>query len=674
MTSPVATSAVFLLFALASAPPALAHGGGRYRGPGETRLVVPDPTNLAERPFGPPPPVAGPATPVPPTPGNRRSRDLGPDLSQWNFWWCFHEDELIAACRGADAPGSGAEDPCDDDTRRHVAESLLSLLARESDPGLLGATLCALAKVDAVDGGDAARRIASFVASQDQLVSERAALALALCEDEEATLTLLLALLQDAPLGRFAAAQSAVPPRTRAFAAFGLGLVGARTKSNTTRQRIALHLIEALEALETATRDVKVAALTALGVIPLDWEGDATIVGPYAEHVTGRGALLRYLVRYGSHTEERARPNHRHWHVRAHAPFALARLVAALPVPQRIVDIEAVRGVYEFLLATTHEHSMERKEMIQSGLIALGGIMHVLAECDARGPLTGAAAAARERLTQTAANSSDNQSEYFALVALATTGAQRPIDPTQLVASVSEHATLLDLALKAKGQKSPWASLALGLHARERLLAGEGVAPEVVERLRVQIATDKTPQTAGARALALALAGDVSSAPIILRRFQEYFKGSDTTRGELALALGLLGASEAREPIRTLLREQGYRPEFAREALLGLALLGGPTALDDLVEALDRSRATHVQAAAALGFGLLRNGRAIPRLLALVEDPARAASTRAYAAAALGNLCGGKREAWNALYTDVCNYRVNTPTLADAGLGILELL
>ena len=116
------------------------------------------------------------------------------------------------------------------------------------------------------------------------------------------------------------------------------------------------------------------------------------------------------------------------------------------------------------------------------------------------------------------------------------------------------------------------------------------------------------------------------------------------------------------------------RPEFAREALLGLALLGGPTALDDLLEALEGSRAIHVQAAAALGLGLLRDGRAIPRLLAIFEDASRAASTRAYAAAALGNLCSGRREAWNTLYTDVCNYRANTPTLAEAGIGILELL
>jgi hypothetical protein len=674
MSSAVDSSVVFLLLALASAPPAVAHGGGRYRGPGETRFVVPDPASLAERPIGPPPPVAGPVVPAVPRPGNRSSRDLGPDLSQWNFWWCFHEDELIAACRGADPAGPGAAEPCDGDTRRRVAASLLSLLARESDPGLLGATLCALAKVDAVDGGDAAPRIASFVASQDQLVAERAALALALCEDEGAALSLLVALLQDAPLGRFAAAQSSIPPRTRAFAAFGLGLVGARTKSNGTRQRIALHLIEALEEPEAATRDVKVAALTALGVVPLDWEGKNTVVAPHAEHVAGRGALLRYLARYGSLAEERARPNHRHWHVRAHVPFALARLIAAMPVPQRIDDIEAVRGAFDFLMATTHELSMERKEMLQSGFVALGWITDMLAACDARGALTGASAAAVQRLTEIAAQWSDNQCEYFALVALAATGAQRPIDPTPLAASVSEHATLLDLAHKAKGQKSPWASLALGLHARERLLAGEGVAPEVVELLRVQIATDKTPQTAGARALALALAGDVSSAPIILRRFQEDFKGSDTTRGELALALGLLGASGAREPIRSLLREMNYRPDFAREALLGLALLGGPTAVDDLLEALDGSRATHVQAAAALGLGLLRDGRAIPRLLAFIEDPSRAASTRAYAAAALGNLCGGKREAWNTLYTDVCNYRVNTPTLAEAGLGILELL
>ena len=143
--------------------------------------------------------------------------------------------------------------------------------------------------------------------------------------------------MKDEPDGRKEVGSSQVSIRTRAFAAFGLGLIGYVAGDNTVRQDIAEHLIDVLESPHFSRRDVKVGAMTGLGLTAIDvLPADAAVENVEGDtsnrkHVLSRQSQVDYIINYFDPEQARANKETRHWFVRAHAPTAIARLMDGAP-------------------------------------------------------------------------------------------------------------------------------------------------------------------------------------------------------------------------------------------------------------------------------------------------------------------------------------------------------
>src|SRR5262249_18638500 len=116
-----------------------------------------------------------------------------------------------------------------------------------------------------------ARAMEKLVSHPSRPVAETAVISLGILGSPEG-LDALLALYGDEPEGRRIAGDAReVPWRTRAMAAYALGLLGGRTKNPHFRRRVQSALLDFLAgegAKRSPQRDVRVATILALGMIP----------------------------------------------------------------------------------------------------------------------------------------------------------------------------------------------------------------------------------------------------------------------------------------------------------------------------------------------------------------------------------------------------------------------
>lgn len=695
--------------------------GGTYRGPGDT--VPPGGgggggggSPSSPGPSGPSSPgPSGPSSPGPSSPGSPGgtpsgggtapksggSADSGPDLSLWDFWWGFNKEPYLnlKSKIHSGGPASGSDDfylgknekdqakdtlrPSESTIRNIVVPALKNALEKERSNDIITGAMIALAKIGDVASEDGesefVKIISAFLTSGSQEISETAAVALGILADER-SMPLLVALMKDQPEGRKSVGGKEVPVRTRAFAAYGLGLIGYRTQSNAVRQDIAEHLIDILEAPHFSSRDIKVGAMSAIGLIPLEWESPAEEeADKEAEkdsnraHVRDRGALLKYLAQYMDPALERKHNETRHWFVRTHAPIAIGRLLAGEEIPASAE--ESYRYVIETLLTMADKQAGgETKETRQSALIAMGMLGNsslASGSDDWRGKLN---VAMRERLVEMARDSAEKQEEYFASIALAQSGGRPGVGEKGTAAEDDVRKELLALLAKAKGQKLPWASLAVGVYGRQMLDNQRTFDNSVRSALREEFRKDKTPQTVGAHALALGLIRDQESRDLLIERFKDGFEGSDDARGYIAIGLGLMEAREAIEPIQQVVRDSKYRGELLKQAAVGLGLLGDKAVVPDLIEMLKTAKGTSSQAAIASALGTIGDARSVDPLVEFLGNESYTETARGFAAVALGIVCDKEDLPWNAKLAVNCNYRANTMTLTAEGKGILDLL
>ena len=286
--------------------------GGTYRGPGDT--VPPGGGGGGGAPGAPgsggpaTPGPGGPGTPGPATPGGpvgsgpaapttSGGGDSGPDLTIWQYWWGFnrepylnlkshiHAGNVVTGSddfflgRGEKAQSRDSLRPSESMIREKVVPALVKALQNEQSNDIISGCLVALAKIgDAKDeSGQSkmAQHIMSRLTDGSQEIQETSAVALGILANE-ANIGLLTALLNNdgSTLRNMKVLfNGAVPDRTRAFAAYGLGLIGYKA-SPEGRQAVVDALIAMLEgeAKQMGQRDIPVACLTALGLtaLPID--------------------------------------------------------------------------------------------------------------------------------------------------------------------------------------------------------------------------------------------------------------------------------------------------------------------------------------------------------------------------------------------------------------------
>lgn len=685
-------AALFIGGALSFQPGAFAHGG-TYRGPGDTvppgggggggggaspaspgsgspaSPSAPSPGSPA--PAAPGTPAGGPAAGNKPTTGGG---DMGPDLTLWSFWWEFNKDPYInlkAAVHAGETKtgssnwflgqgqGQDAKDsmrPSKADIENKIVPALMAALDNETNNDIVTGAMMALAKIgdepDEEGNSVFAEKFKGFLSDGNQEIAETAAIALGILANQS-SIQVLEDLLQDSPAGRQAAGGGEVDIRTRAFAAYGLALVGnsiSGDDGDAVRQGIIKTLRETLESDTSSTRDIRVATLIAMGLVPLEKMGvDEEAAAAEDDGVIDtRLEQINYLIDFFK--------SDAHYFVRAHAPTAICRLLEGTDGPA----FQAKREEVAKLFLDTLKADKDKKEVIQSCVLALGQ----LGDTDPKG----IDAEIRKGLMNVIKNVNDTQARNFSMVALAQAGSRTGEgDPTAAIDEVSKF--FQTQLVKGKNATRPWAALGIGVFGHE---LKENTPLAVIEALRSELIGERTPRV-GAYAVGAGILGDQSFTQPLLEKLDRM--KDDEARGYICLALGLMNATEAKIPINEIVKTSTYRPVLLQQAAIALGLLGDKNVVSDLVDTLNASKSLATQAALSAALGYIGDKRSIDPLVEMLRNDKLTSRARGFAAVALGIVADKEPLPWNSKIAVNLNYRATTATLNDTnGTGILNIL
>lgn len=609
---------------------------------------------------------------------NAAAGTSGGDTSTWQTWWGYNRDPYLDLRQslyasdllpggddfflGRIAPNQARDRlrPSDAVVRARIVPALRKILSEERDNDVVTGALIALAKIgDPVDlRGEAslATTFASFLGDANQEIAETAAVSLGVLASESA-LPILRDLVLDTERGRAITARGGrVHWRTRAFAAYGMGLIGFRTRDTDVRRDIVRTLTGLLEGEATtmSTPDVGVACITALGLSPLPIEADYMIASescPVAER--SLQAQIDWCVRLLADESV-------HDLVRAHVPTAVARLctgVNAWGMRERVVQA---------LIATIATHSRAPRVVRASAVLALGRIG------DADGdPLDRTLRAALLRCYEEAR---EPDLEHFSLMSLAHAASRAGPGAGEPWQGTREAQTFLLGALqKATGEDRSWIAITLGIFDRALAQNGLGHSPQIGAALRAGLVESRSPRDIGAFAVAAGVRMDAEARALVLAKFAE--TADDETRGFLCIALGLIGERDAMDRIQDVVRGARYRATLLRDASVALGILGDKSIVPELAAMLRDAKSLSTQAAIASALGTIGDARSIDPLIAMLENKELSTRARAFAAVALGIVGDKETFPWNSKLSVGVNYRANTTTLFDGqGAGILEIL
>lgn len=690
MKTLLALALLALLASLSLQGAASAHGG-TYRGPGGTADTAPTSsgssgssgstssgTTSGTSPTTPgrsSGTTGGGSSSRPTSPGS--SMPSGPVRAEWEPWWAFNRDPFLNLkavihqgdlVLGSDhyflghAPVDLVRDrlkPSDEVVRAQIVPALLGVLATETDNDLVTGAQVALAKIGERAGPERAEEISArflaFLAASNQEIAETAAVSLGILADPR-SLGVLHDLLFDTERGRKLVGSHEVHWRTRAFAAYGLGLVGYRSTDPVVRRRVVLDLTEALEgpAPHLRTPDVAVACLTALGLVPLSEDPNCLLLPAKRLLPTHcRRGQLRWLLDYSRRSEL-------NYLVRSHTPTALARLVASSTANSGMRS-----EVLQELLSRATDREGTR-ELRASSIQALGAVANASSDPIDR--------EVRATLLRIARESREPQTRTLALIGLGqAAGRRRGVAPTDLEGLRVAREFLAERLADGRSTDRSWAALALAL--LERSVADSGLAQsnQTTEQVRRAFVRSKSPQELGALAISLGVIRDSDSASALLKKLDEI--NDDRARGYICIGLGLMDAREGVETLRDLLATSRYRTLLIREVAISLGLLGDKEVVDDLVEQLRAATSLTAQSSIASALGTIGDARSIKPLLDMLQDQEINVRARAFAAVSLGIVADKEPLPWNAKIAVGVNYAAGTPTLTDGvGAGILDIL
>lgn len=637
--------------------------GGQYRGPfpgiPRPRQPVQVPPAGPANPRGPTTPrVPQPSAPAPTSPGpgpalpgpTTGGVDLEPETVDWRVWWEFNKEPFLEARPVAQsAPMTGSDDfylgprhaaagfdmlaPTADDRRDLIVPALRDLIEGERNRDVQSACLIALGKV-ALDapGVDVEALIASRIARDDQEVRETAVLALGISARATAV-PKLAGLLRDDDAGRQLVG-GRVGERTRAFAAYGLGLCARANDDIALRTQIHDLLWAVLQDKRDHGFELRTAAVTALGILG-------------GERGSGRqlrlawqtvDELLEFFGRDLGRDDEI---------VQAHAPVAIARLLGrgSSAVHQRCKE--------QFAAAFT-ARPRRSNEVRQSAALALGML------CEAEDRHREDAVFAKALLDR-AQDDVDRQARYFALLALGRIGG--PANRERLRDAYAHS---------RRGTDRPWAALALGLCAARA--AAAGAVDESTGRLLLgDLQDERSDGLRGALAIAVGLTGFEPAVPVVERLLHEEEVRTELA-GYLCISLALLGDRAAVPQLLAIVDRSLRRPELLQQAAVALGRLGDREANDRLLAQLARTDSTATLAALAMSIARIGDRRAIAPLVAMAADRDLTTLSRAFVAAALGGVGDQQALPFHVPISVDANYAANVDTLTNGATGILDIL
>ncbi len=631
-------AARFVLCLLGLTAAALAHGG-QYRG------RVP---NLAPPAGGGPP--AGSGGPGPTTPGTPntgvRVEDSG--ATSWQVWWEFNKDPFLQS-RGRieGGPVSGSDDfylgvrrvadridtlaPTDDDREKRLVPALVKLLDAERNRDVQSAGLVALGKIGRDGPGiDLEHVLSERIARGDQEVRETAVLALGIAGRERAA-GRLASLLRDEAAGRQLEERDRVSDRTRAFAAYGLGLLALRSEDAAFDRKVQELLLAVLRDPQQKDRDVLTAVVNGLGILGRsDAEG---------AHKLLRWQTVDELLEWFGRDLGRGDEV-----VQAHAPIAIARLLGR---GDSAVHQRCKQRFADELVAAQRRSSA----ILQSSVIALG-MLTVPGDGDA--PF-------RQALMRFYEDGHDRLARYLCTIAMGRIGG--PAARDWLLRAYDRN---------GKSYERPWLGLGLGLCAAAGT-DSEGGDATIARRLLEDLESTPNRDTQAGLAVAAGLTRHPLVPPVLLRLLRDH-EGEEKTAGYLAIALGLCGDRAAVPSLSAILERSTRRPFLLQQTAIALGCLGDRRASEQLATTMLASDSVVVLAALAKAIGQIGDRRSIDPLLAILGDAEASKLTRAFVAAALGGIGDKDLLPWNMPLSVDCNYATGIDTLTNGSTGILDIL
>ena len=658
------------------AGPALAHGGtftGYKTG------------QAPSHPYGAgqPPPTIPAGSPVARPPGLTGTGAFTPlaalfqiDLTEWSWWWELNKEPFLrlrarlldtGAVSGSDGffLGRGAQEQRSDDgvsptpdmIRDEIVPALLRAMEDERSQDILTACLIALARIGEDRLGAETELepvLREYLGHMDRTVAETAVVALGIL-GRETSVFLLSDILRDTKAGRAAVKETEVSYRLRAFAAYALALIGAQSEREDVRRFVVHVLTRGIEEDDTPSADLSAACVIALGRVPLESCGEFVeakrgVVTPSTGSREAQVAFLLELLRDDRKLKRLAR---------AHVPTSLALLASGPALDGSEVKTRVAEALLGRLVASRHEDP----GVLASCVVGLGLIGDPDAdELDVR---------IRRALIGISSHTSDRQSRRYALVSAGQVAERDGRGEPVGVAELRSH--LLRRLAGAKGDMKYWAGLGLAMVGRGEAARGEIPSDSITRALRHELKTARTPLEVGAFSIACGLLRDVESSELLRDKLQR--TREDKARGHAAIGLGLLNDRDSLVPIQRLADDSTYRPDLLRELAIALGLLGDRTAVDLLLDKLERARALSAQASIARALGRIGDRRAVTPLVAMLETERLSDQARAFAAVALGIVADTDEMPWNTVLAVGLDYTSAPVTLFDLqGFGVLNIL
>ena len=661
------TSLVSTVLAGALLAPSLLAHGGVYNGPKDTVPPGTDPRGprTGDRPgtpSGPKTPTPGtPSVPTPgqpdtgrPIPGSRRTTPVtgrgtplsfDDDLTGWQFWWEFNKEpylelrnklfKVVSSGYDGFAFGRGLKSdlrntlaPSKSDLQGTVIPALEKALADpRSSRDMVSACLIALAKI----GGSKnfVQRCKPFLAKADQEQRETAALALGIAANPAARGTLEALVLDNREGRKLVKRGAGVRYRTRSFACYGYGLLAYQSKSLEFKRRCFELMRGIVDDERRSRRDVHIAALQAIRLLRIDPTSDAS----KALRNEVADWLMGFVDRKTVHAQ-----------IRAHGYQALAKLYprrGSCPdaLKERLVDALSKRKTRHWLR--------------QSATLSLGELC------------TPTDSKACKALQKAFDRGKEQQTRYFAAIALGQIGGQLNKEFLRKRLNASRTQAL----------HKPWLSLGLAVLAwnerqKDATELNESTADDIARAMR----DTASPLLAAGHAISLGLLRAHDHGDAILDRLLRH-KSDEEPAGYFAVALGLLGFTDAKMEIGDIIDRAKRRNILLTQASISLGLLGDREISRKLVKRLDGKATVAVYASLSQALGYIGDRHAIHPLVGLLADSKKQPLSRAFAAAALGRIGDKEDLPWNSKLRVGINYRANVETLTSPqGTGILDIL
>jgi hypothetical protein len=282
----------------------------------------------------------------------------------------------------------------------------------------------------------------------------------------------------------------------------------------------------------------------------------------------------------------------------------------------------------------------------------------------------------RAALRRVVEESRDEQSQHFAMISLGQIGGRAGTSGNEEGGTRECCEGLLNGLTRGKQNARPWAGLALGV--LERAISDEGrLSPTLSmtnkEAVRVALAETSEPSRIGAYAIACGIARDAEARPILLEKLES--APGEEAKGNIAIALGLVGARDAVKNIEEVVHASKYKPALLKQAAVALGLLGDKALVPELVKMLGEAKGFSSQAAISSALGFIGDYRSIDPLVAMLRSKTLTASARGFAAVALGMVADKEALPWNSKISTDIDYRANTTTLTSPeATGILDIL